>query len=115
MSVVPSMHLHLAVTLFPPPPRLLEAQLQTQSRHHEDELEALRTQIELLRDDLEHKQELLNHTLALPPDAQVDFSIQQEITRLTNENLVCGKKEGLGRKNKVMLHEPESLIFLPAS
>nr|XP_023664120.1 unconventional myosin-Vb isoform X2 [Paramormyrops kingsleyae] len=67
--------------------KLLESQLQTQSRHHEDELEALRTQIEVLRDDLEHKQELLNHTLALPPDAQVDFSIQQEITRLTNENL----------------------------
>ncbi|XP_036384291.1 unconventional myosin-Vb isoform X3 [Megalops cyprinoides] len=67
--------------------RLLEAQLQSQSRQHEDELEALRTQIELLKDDIERKQELLNHTLALSPDAQVEFSIQQEITRLTNENL----------------------------
>ncbi|KAL4617287.1 unconventional myosin-Vb isoform X3 [Arapaima gigas] len=67
--------------------RLLEAQLQMQTRQHDDELEALRTQNEMLREDLERKQELLNHTLALSPDAQVEFSIQQEITRLTNENL----------------------------
>uniref|UniRef100_A0A8C9SU52 Myosin VB n=1 Tax=Scleropages formosus TaxID=113540 RepID=A0A8C9SU52_SCLFO len=68
--------------------RLLEAQLQTQTRQHEDELEALRTQNEMLREDLERKQELISHTLSLSPDAQVEFSIQQELTRLTNENLV---------------------------
>ncbi|XP_018609412.1 unconventional myosin-Vb isoform X3 [Scleropages formosus] len=67
--------------------RLLEAQLQTQTRQHEDELEALRTQNEMLREDLERKQELISHTLSLSPDAQVEFSIQQELTRLTNENL----------------------------
>uniref|UniRef100_A0A8C9TTT1 Myosin VB n=1 Tax=Scleropages formosus TaxID=113540 RepID=A0A8C9TTT1_SCLFO len=66
---------------------LLEAQLQTQTRQHEDELEALRTQNEMLREDLERKQELISHTLSLSPDAQVEFSIQQELTRLTNENL----------------------------
>ncbi|XP_066568297.1 unconventional myosin-Vb isoform X1 [Amia ocellicauda] len=67
--------------------RLLEAQLQTQSRQHEDELEALRTQNEVLKEDIERKQEMLNQTLSLSPEAQVEFSIQQEITRLTNENL----------------------------
>ncbi|XP_069043010.1 unconventional myosin-Vb isoform X1 [Lepisosteus oculatus] len=67
--------------------RLLEGQLQTQSRQHEDELVALRTQIEVLKDDIERKQELLSQTLSLSPEAQVEFSIQQEITRLTNENL----------------------------
>ncbi|XP_031658377.1 unconventional myosin-Vb isoform X1 [Oncorhynchus kisutch] len=67
--------------------KLLEAQLQSQARKHEDELEAFRTQIELLRDDIEKKQEMLNHTMSLSPEAQVEYSVQQEITRLTNDNL----------------------------
>uniref|UniRef100_A0A8C1M8Z1 Unconventional myosin-Vb n=1 Tax=Cyprinus carpio TaxID=7962 RepID=A0A8C1M8Z1_CYPCA len=67
--------------------RLLEAQLQTQSRQHKDELEALHTQIELLKDNLEKKQEMLDHFSTLSPEALVEFSVQQEITRLTNENL----------------------------
>uniref|UniRef100_A0A673L4K7 Unconventional myosin-Vb-like n=1 Tax=Sinocyclocheilus rhinocerous TaxID=307959 RepID=A0A673L4K7_9TELE len=68
--------------------RLLEAQLQTKSRQHKDELEALHTQIELLKDSLEKKQEMLDHFSTLSPEALVEFSVQQEITRLTNENLV---------------------------
>ncbi|XP_038136448.1 unconventional myosin-Vb isoform X3 [Cyprinodon tularosa] len=67
--------------------RLLEAQLQTQTRQHRDELEALHTQIELLKDDIEKKQELLNYTSSLSPEAKVEYSVQQEITRLTNDNL----------------------------
>ncbi|KTG06979.1 hypothetical protein cypCar_00004379 [Cyprinus carpio] len=67
--------------------KLLEAQLQTQSRQHKDELEALHTQIELLKDNLEKKQEMLDHFSTLSPEALVEFSVQQEITRLTNENL----------------------------
>ncbi|XP_076613934.1 unconventional myosin-Vb isoform X3 [Chaetodon auriga] len=67
--------------------KLLEAQLQTQSRQHKDELEALHTQIELLKDDIEKKQEILNYTSSLSPEAQVEYSVQQEITRLTNDNL----------------------------
>ncbi|KAM8829263.1 unconventional myosin-Vb isoform 4-T4 [Spinachia spinachia] len=66
---------------------LLEAQLQTQSRQHGDELEALHTQIELLRDDIEKKQEILSFTASLSPEARVEYSVQQEITRLTNDNL----------------------------
>ncbi|XP_035465002.1 unconventional myosin-Vb isoform X2 [Scophthalmus maximus] len=67
--------------------RLLEAQLQSQTRQHSDELEALHTQIELLKLDIEKKQEILNYTSSLSPEAQVEFSVQQEITRLTNDNL----------------------------
>lgn len=66
----------------------MEAQLQTQSRQHKDELEALHTQIELLKDDIEKKQEILNYTSSLSPEAKVEYSVQQEITRLTNDNLV---------------------------
>uniref|UniRef100_A0A673ZRS2 Myosin VB n=1 Tax=Salmo trutta TaxID=8032 RepID=A0A673ZRS2_SALTR len=68
--------------------KLLEAQLQSQARKHEDELAAFNTQIELLKDDIEKKQEMLNHTMSLSPEAQVEYSVQQEITRLTNDNLV---------------------------
>uniref|UniRef100_A0A669CAF6 Myosin VB n=1 Tax=Oreochromis niloticus TaxID=8128 RepID=A0A669CAF6_ORENI len=67
--------------------RLLEAQLQTQSRQHKDELEALHTQIELLKGDIEDKQEKLSYMMSLSPEAQVEYSVQQEITRLTNDNL----------------------------
>ncbi|XP_078142481.1 unconventional myosin-Vb isoform X1 [Centroberyx gerrardi] len=67
--------------------KLLETQLQSQSRQHKDELEALHTQIELLKDDIEKKQEILNYTMSLSPEAQVEYSVQQEITRLTNDNL----------------------------
>ncbi|XP_031434354.1 unconventional myosin-Vb isoform X1 [Clupea harengus] len=67
--------------------RLLEAQLQTQSRQHKDELVALHTQIEVLREDLEKKQEVLGQIMALSPEDKVEFSVQQEITRLTNDNL----------------------------
>ncbi|XP_060917900.1 unconventional myosin-Vb isoform X4 [Labrus mixtus] len=67
--------------------RLLEAQLQSQARKHKDELEALHTQNELLKDDIEKKQEIINSYSSLSPEAQVEYSIQQEITRLTNDNL----------------------------
>jgi len=64
--------------------------VQSLSRQHRDELEALHTQVEVLRADLEKKQEALNFTLSLSPEAQVEYSVQQEITRLTNDNLVRG-------------------------
>uniref|UniRef100_A0A3Q3H1A4 Myosin VB n=1 Tax=Kryptolebias marmoratus TaxID=37003 RepID=A0A3Q3H1A4_KRYMA len=67
--------------------RLLEAQLQTQTRQHRDELEALHTQIELLKDNLEKKQEILNYMESLSPEAKVEYSIQQELNRLTKDNL----------------------------
>uniref|UniRef100_A0A8C3S1U5 Unconventional myosin-Vb n=1 Tax=Chelydra serpentina TaxID=8475 RepID=A0A8C3S1U5_CHESE len=67
--------------------RLLEAQLQDQRREHEEEVETLKTQMETLREEMEKQQQAFFQTLQLPPEAQVEFGIQQEITRLTNENL----------------------------
>ncbi|KAM9331037.1 unconventional myosin-Vb [Gastrophryne carolinensis] len=67
--------------------RLLEAQLQAQSRQHEDEVEALTDQIEAMKEELEKQQQVLLQALQLSPEAQVEFGLQQEITRLTNENL----------------------------
>lgn len=74
----------------PPSPwcRLLEAQLQAQSREHEEEVEGLKAQVEALKEELDKQQQTFCQTLLLSPEAQVEFGVQQEISRLTNENLV---------------------------
>lgn len=68
--------------------RLLEAQLQAQSREHEEEVEQLKAQVEALKEELDKQQQTFCQTLLLSPEAQVEFGVQQEISRLTNENLV---------------------------
>lgn len=68
--------------------RLLEAQLQAQSREHEEEVEGLKAQVEALKEELDKQQHTFCQTLLLSPEAQVEFGVQQEISRLTNENLV---------------------------
>ncbi|XP_060028315.1 unconventional myosin-Vb [Erinaceus europaeus] len=67
--------------------RLLEAQLQAQSREHEVAVEQLQAQVEALREELDRQQQTFCQTLLLSPEAQVEFGVQQEISRLTNENL----------------------------
>ncbi|NWI40904.1 MYO5B protein, partial [Picathartes gymnocephalus] len=67
--------------------RLLEAQLQDQRREHEEEMEALRNQVDLMQEELEKQQQQFLQTLQLSPEVQVELGLQQEITRLTNENL----------------------------
>ncbi|NXC43706.1 MYO5B protein, partial [Penelope pileata] len=67
--------------------RLLEAQLQDQRREHEEEVEALQNQVDAMKEEMEKQQQAFLQTLQLPPEAQVEFGLQQEITRLTNENL----------------------------
>ncbi|XP_070308671.1 unconventional myosin-Vb isoform X1 [Odocoileus virginianus] len=67
--------------------RLLEAQLQTQSREHEEEVDNLKTQLEALKEEMDRQQQTFCQTLLLSPEAQVEFGVQQEMSRLTNENL----------------------------
>ncbi|NXV10534.1 MYO5B protein, partial [Cettia cetti] len=67
--------------------RLLEAQLQEQRREHEEEMEAMRNQMDLMQEELENQQQAFLQTLQLSPEVQVELGLQQEITRLTNENL----------------------------
>uniref|UniRef100_A0A7N9CQ07 Unconventional myosin-Vb n=1 Tax=Macaca fascicularis TaxID=9541 RepID=A0A7N9CQ07_MACFA len=67
--------------------RLLEAQLQAQSLEHEEEVEHLKSQLEALKEEMDKQQQTFCQTLLLSPEAQVEFGIQQEISRLTNENL----------------------------
>ncbi|XP_019389108.1 PREDICTED: unconventional myosin-Va isoform X10 [Crocodylus porosus] len=67
--------------------RLLESQLQSQKKTHENELEALRGEIQSLKEENNRQQQLLAQNLQLPPEARIEASLQHEITRLTNENL----------------------------
>ncbi|KAJ6664112.1 hypothetical protein lerEdw1_008327 [Lerista edwardsae] len=67
--------------------RLLESQLQTQKRSHDNEVEGLRGEIQSLKEENNRQQQLLAQNLQLPPEARIEASLQHEITRLTNENL----------------------------
>ncbi|NWU85305.1 MYO5B protein, partial [Onychorhynchus coronatus] len=67
--------------------RLLEAQLQDQRRDHEEQLETLRNQLDAMQEELHNQQQASLQTLQLSPEVQVELGLQQEITRLTNENL----------------------------
>ncbi|XP_068180578.1 unconventional myosin-Va isoform X2 [Antennarius striatus] len=68
--------------------RLLEHQLQTQRRSYDGEVEALRSELQNLKEENNRQQQLLAQNLQLPPEARIEASLQHEITRLTNENLV---------------------------
>lgn len=70
---------------------MLEAQLQAQSLEHEEEVEHLKAQVEALKEEMDKQQQTFCQTLLLSPEAQVEFGVQQEISRLTNENLVSGR------------------------
>uniref|UniRef100_A0A672S2B8 Unconventional myosin-Va n=1 Tax=Sinocyclocheilus grahami TaxID=75366 RepID=A0A672S2B8_SINGR len=67
--------------------RLLESQLQAQRRSHENEVEALRGDLQSVKEENNRQQQLLAQNLQLPPEARIEASLQHEITRLTNENL----------------------------
>ncbi|EDL82886.1 myosin 5B, isoform CRA_a [Rattus norvegicus] len=67
--------------------RLLEAQLQAQNLKHEEEVEHLKAQVEAMKEEMDKQQQTFCQTLLLSPEAQVEFGVQQEISRLTNENL----------------------------
>lgn len=82
--VLPSVILQLLLNFF----RLLESQLQSQKKSHENELESLRGEIQSLKEENNRQQQLLAQNLQLPPEARIEASLQHEITRLTNENLV---------------------------
>ncbi|XP_024911235.1 unconventional myosin-Va isoform X5 [Cynoglossus semilaevis] len=67
--------------------RLLEHQLQTQRRTHDNEVETLRGELQSVKEENSRQQQLLAQNLQLPPEARIEASLQHEITRLTNENL----------------------------
>ncbi|XP_003969614.1 unconventional myosin-Va isoform X4 [Takifugu rubripes] len=67
--------------------RLLEHQLQTQKRSYDVEVEALRGELQSVKEENNRQQQLLAQNLQLPPEARIEASLQHEITRLTNENL----------------------------
>lgn len=68
--------------------RLLEHQLQTQRRTYDNEVESLRSELQNVKEENNRQQQLLAQNLQLPPEARIEASLQHEITRLTNENLV---------------------------
>lgn len=88
-------------------PRLLEHQLQTQRRSYEVEVEALRGELQSVKEENNRQQQLLAQNLQLPPEARIEASLQHEITRLTNENLV-GRR---ARARAHTTHRPHKLLI----
>lgn len=68
--------------------RLLERQLQTQGESHEKEAESMRAELQRLRAELDQQQQMLSDSLELPQDARIQASLQHEISRLTQQNMV---------------------------
>ncbi|NXN27876.1 MYO5B protein, partial [Nycticryphes semicollaris] len=99
--------------------RLLEAQLQEQRREHEEEIEALKNEVDAMKEEMEKQQQAFLQTLQLSPEAQVEFGLHQEITRLTNENLVrsCTEEtaQGRGKETQVEREEIGSSFLFTAS
>lgn len=83
--------------------RLLEQQLQAQRRTYDTEVESLRSELQSVKEDNNRQQQLLAQNLQLPPEARIEASLQHEITRLTNENLVSLK------------HHPQETFFILSS
>ncbi|XP_057675067.1 unconventional myosin-Vb isoform X2 [Corythoichthys intestinalis] len=65
----------------------LERELQSQASQHAEEARELRAEVETLKEDVEKKQEALNYATSLSPEALLEYSVQLEITRLTDDNL----------------------------
>ena len=62
--------------------------MRLQDRTHEEECEDMREEVRRAREDNRQQQQLVAQSLHLPQGARVDASLQHEMTRLTNENLV---------------------------
>ncbi|XP_036432367.1 LOW QUALITY PROTEIN: unconventional myosin-Va [Colossoma macropomum] len=67
--------------------RLLESQLQTERQDHAEELQALRAELQALKEERDQQQQLLSDTLKLPQDGRVHAALQHEISRLTRHNV----------------------------
>ncbi|KAJ8272401.1 hypothetical protein COCON_G00112600 [Conger conger] len=83
--------------------KLLESQLQTQKRCHDGEMEAVRRELQSLKEENSRQQQLLTQNLQLPPEARIEASLQHEITRLTNENLDVYRDDPGKYKKKLTL------------
>ncbi|XP_058264169.1 unconventional myosin-Va isoform X2 [Hemibagrus wyckioides] len=87
--------------------RVLESQLQSERQSHTEELEALRAELQVLKEEREQQHHLLSGTLQLSQAGRVNAALQNEITRLTRHNLELmeqiGKQDKTTRKLKKQL------------
>ncbi|XP_026774652.3 unconventional myosin-Va isoform X1 [Pangasianodon hypophthalmus] len=67
--------------------RVLESQLQAERQSHTEELEALRAELQAMKEERDQQEHLLSDTLQLPHLDRVNAALQNEITRLTRHNL----------------------------
>ena len=64
------------------------SQLQSMTPGSAEEVASLRVDLQRALEEKDLQQELLKQSLQLPQDARIAASLQQEISRLTTNNLV---------------------------
>lgn len=82
--------------IFPPPfCRVLESQLQAERQSHTEELEALRAELQVFKEEQKQQKYPLSDALQLPQDGHLTAALQSEISRLTKHNLVSAEGDEL--------------------
>lgn len=74
----------------------------------------MRGELQSVKEENNRQQQLLAQNLQLPPEARIEASLQHEITRLTNENLVSSNTL-LAAYEKVANHCPIQNEFMNVS
>lgn len=74
---------------------MLESQLQAERQSHKEELEALRAELQVFKEEQDRQKHPLSDTLELPQDGRVNAALQNEISRLTKHNLVSAEGDEL--------------------
>lgn len=67
---------------------MLESQLQAERQGHMEELEAVRAELQVLKEERDQQQHLLSDSLQQPHNRRVNAALQNEISRLTRHNVV---------------------------
>lgn len=67
--------------------QILEKEIQAVKKNHEHEKQELRGQIEELKKDNGRQQQIIGKNLQITPEAKMNQALQDEITRMTNENM----------------------------
>lgn len=72
----------------------------------------MRGELQNVKEENNRQQQLLAQNLQLPPEARIEASLQHEITRLTNENLVRYNSQTLESTEENFVIKPQHIIWV---
>lgn len=83
---------------------MLESQLQAERLSHTEELEALRAELQVQKEERDQQKQNppLSDTLQLPHDGCANAALQNEIKRLTQHNLVSSEADKMFSRVRIV-------------